>query len=814
MKKNISINISGIIFHIEEDGYSKLKEYLESINSYFSTYSDSSEIIADIESRIAEIFLAKLDDGKQVVTLEDVEALIATMGTTADFEAIEDEEDVIEEPQQQKKSYQHTEEKEREPAKRLLRDEKRRILGGVASGIAHYFGIDPLWVRLIMVLLFLNVFFGPISGMVFIAYVVLWIVVPGSYDLGDDKDIKKMYRDPDGRVLGGVASGIAAYFGTDSTVIRLVFVLSIFLGGSGLILYIILWIITPEANTITEKMQMQGEPVTLSNIEHNVKESLNVKEGEENVFIKILLFPFRVIAAVFQALGKLLGPASKFIVEALRVIAGLFITAVGLMSMVGLVILASMLLGIMTVWGDVMIFRDFPIDLVRSSFPTFGYISVFISSFIPLLGITLIGISILVKRIVLNATIGWTIFGLWVLSMIGIGIAVPKVVSDFSTEGEYRETKTFDFTNKNAIIGLYDSGIEDYDMVNLKLRGHSDSLYKLDMRYKSRGNSRENAVENARMIAYNVREEGSNLYFDSNLSFNKDAVFRAQELSMTLYIPYNQVFRMEESLRYILTSTINQSGYKTWQMDGNNWMFDEGGLVCITCEEGSSSQPGEMENDGDNRPGEGMIFDLDGFDEIEARGSLTVVVSRENEYHVEVTGEEKYLDKVYVKKIGNVLSVDLDMDKLSFLKSSNRKPVKVYISLPELKGIKGRVASAYSVSDFDSENFSIDLAGASSADINMDSDYLELKLTGASSAVLSGKADELDAQISGASNLKAYEMQSDKVNIDASGASSAKVHARDKLYIDASGMSSVRYKGDPDVSIIDEDGLSSVKKSD
>ncbi|MEL7222368.1 MAG: hypothetical protein AAGJ93_13685, partial [Bacteroidota bacterium] len=67
MKKNISINISGIIFHIEEDGYEKLKNYLDSINNYFSNYEDSKEIVEDIESRIAEIFLLKLNDNKQVI---------------------------------------------------------------------------------------------------------------------------------------------------------------------------------------------------------------------------------------------------------------------------------------------------------------------------------------------------------------------------------------------------------------------------------------------------------------------------------------------------------------------------------------------------------------------------------------------------------------------------------------------------------------------------------------------------------------------------------------------------------------------------
>ena len=90
MKKNISINISGIIFHIEEDGYENLRRYLDSITRYFSSFEDSSEIMADIESRIAEIFLSRLNEGKQVITSEDVTSLIATMGSVNDFKAAEE----------------------------------------------------------------------------------------------------------------------------------------------------------------------------------------------------------------------------------------------------------------------------------------------------------------------------------------------------------------------------------------------------------------------------------------------------------------------------------------------------------------------------------------------------------------------------------------------------------------------------------------------------------------------------------------------------------------------------------------------------
>src|SRR6187551_2195237 len=92
MKKNISINISGIIFHIEEDGYEHLRKYLDSINKYFASFEDSSEILADIESRVAEIFLSKLNEGKQVITAEDVNSLITTMGSVSDFKAAEEQE--------------------------------------------------------------------------------------------------------------------------------------------------------------------------------------------------------------------------------------------------------------------------------------------------------------------------------------------------------------------------------------------------------------------------------------------------------------------------------------------------------------------------------------------------------------------------------------------------------------------------------------------------------------------------------------------------------------------------------------------------
>ncbi|MEQ8711687.1 MAG: PspC domain-containing protein, partial [Cyclobacteriaceae bacterium] len=575
MKKNISINISGIIFHVEEDGYERLQNYLESITRYFSTFEDNKEIVADIENRIAEIFLSKLDDGKQIINAEDIDGLIATMGTISDFEAIEEESTFTEEahPPKEEKAEEESESSESTTSgakpRRLYRDGKRKVLGGVASGIAHYFSIDPLWIRLLFILFFVNILLGGLSGIVFIGYIVLWIVVPINNTLDEDQKIKKMFRNPDQRVLGGVAGGIASYFGTDVTLIRLLFVISIFLGGTGLILYIILWIITPEAHSITEKMQMQGEPVTLSNIEQNVKKSLNVKEGEESVFVKILLFPFRVIAAVFSAAGRILGPFLAFILEAVRILAGIIFLMIGASLILALFTILFVSIGVFGGWTEWVTVTDFPLELIQNTIPVYTAIFLFLGAIIPALVFILGGLSIIAKRSVVNSYISWAIFGIWIISLIGISFTLPSLIRDWTREGEHRTETTYDLRNNIGVLKLTEVGNDDYEGVNLKLRGHNDSVYQLVWRYEARGASRQEAAENAQMVTYNVVQDDSLLYFDSNIAFKEDATFRAQKLDLTLYIPFGAEFEMDESLQHILRNTIYRSGYRVGQMEGN-----------------------------------------------------------------------------------------------------------------------------------------------------------------------------------------------------------------------------------------------------
>ena len=339
MKKTISINIAGIVFHIEDDGFDKLNAYLKAIQKYFSSYEGSKEIVEDIEARIAEKFWDKQkSEDKQVISLEDVDGLIASMGSVSDFAAIEEDEDLAMAGETKKEENQSTQSSSTESTtnadgtykyeykynydykhysapKKLYRDTRRKILGGVCAGLAYNLGFDPLWVRLAFLFLLLGI--GPItagilSGISFVLYIACWIAFPANAMLEEDDRIRKFYRNPDGKVLGGVVSGIASYTGWDLGMLRFVSVLSIFIFGSGIVIYLILWAIAPEAKTLTDKMQMSGEPITLENIESNIKRTFNVENKPEDSLTKLLLLPFRIISQVFKALG----PFAEFLISA------------------------------------------------------------------------------------------------------------------------------------------------------------------------------------------------------------------------------------------------------------------------------------------------------------------------------------------------------------------------------------------------------------------------------------------------------------------------------------------------------------------
>ena len=281
MKKTFTISLGHSVFNVEEDAYDILKMYLDSIKNYFQKMENDSEIISDFELRIAENFSSKLSSGKQYINLSDVKEVIQIMGSLDDFKEIYN--DVEAEQEEEKKENN-----------KLYRDSSNRIIAGVCSGIAEYFKLDPIIVR---VLFFIAV---PLN---LIVYIIFWIGIP-SKDF--DPDLRKiLYRDKENGVIGGVAKGLSNYLKIDANIIRVVFVVSLFFGGAGLLFYLLLWFFTKEAKTIGEKMNMSGFNVNLSNIEDYIKKKTKNLNNSENTLTKIFLFPFRLIAPLINAFLKI-----------------------------------------------------------------------------------------------------------------------------------------------------------------------------------------------------------------------------------------------------------------------------------------------------------------------------------------------------------------------------------------------------------------------------------------------------------------------------------------------------------------------------
>jgi phage shock protein PspC (stress-responsive transcriptional regulator) len=163
MNKTIIININGFIFHIEEDAYEILKNYMTDVKRHFLNSADSLEITTDIENRIAEMFTDILAaENKQVIIEQDVKGVVEQMGSVADFESPEDE---SKGPTPDNYTYNTG-------TRKLFRDSEDHLLAGVCSGLANYFDVQAIWIRLAFIIAI--AFFG--AGV--ILYLILWIVVP------------------------------------------------------------------------------------------------------------------------------------------------------------------------------------------------------------------------------------------------------------------------------------------------------------------------------------------------------------------------------------------------------------------------------------------------------------------------------------------------------------------------------------------------------------------------------------------------------------------------------------------------------------
>ena len=425
MKKTLSINIGSKVFNIDNDAYELLKKYLDSIKSYFEKIETEEDILLDIETRISEKF-SSIKNFSESLNLKDVKNIINEMGSVDDFKEIYEEYSKKEESEFNESTHKDYKNENR----KIFRNLDDKVIAGVASGIANYFNIDPVISRLLFLASLL-------TGFGLIVYIICWIGIPGKR-VGTLNSSKRLFRDGDNKILGGVAYGIANYFSIDPAIIRIIFIVSLFLGGFGFITYILLWISIPEAKTVEDKMRAKGYEVTLENIEKYIKGAFKKKDDEENLLIKIILFPFRLIGPIISGVFSLLIPL-------LRIIISLILFVISIVLIVLMVLFSLGLFNLINyenfIFGSIegAYISGIDLSIIIGELPIYLSISIILFFLVSLL-VMIISVS----RILLNAkNINPTTFiGLLFVGIILFvfnSVIISQVINEWEDTGQIQE---------------------------------------------------------------------------------------------------------------------------------------------------------------------------------------------------------------------------------------------------------------------------------------------------------------------------------------------------------------------------------------
>ncbi len=578
MNKTVNINLANTLFHIDDEAYNKLRLYLESIKRSFSGTPGSDEIIADIEARLAELFLEKMENERQVITQKEVDEVINIMGQPEDYMV---DEDIFEDVPKHDQVQPQTKRK----VKKLYRDIDQKYIGGVCSGLEHYMGLDALWIRIIFILL--TVF-----------------------------------------------------------------------SGFGLVAYILLWILVPEATTTAQKLDMRGEPVNISNIERKVK------EGFDGVADRVKNVDYEKVGNKVKSSSKTFFDVIGDIIMFLFKIVGKFI------GILLILISAMMLIGLFVAFFSIGIFNavnlpgvDF-YEIVNTTGAPVWIVSVllFFSIGIPFFFLLYLGLKILVTNLKSIGNIAkYSLLGLWLISVGTLSALGLRQAAEFANVGSVNikdqilmevpgdtllikiKDSTFDYGMGNAHFGrmtfTYDENDKQIlisDEVNIKVRKSNDSFVKLNIRKDSHGNTTHAARERAKQINYDYQLTQNQIVLDEYLTTATSNKARNQEVVSTIYVPEGAVLKFSESVKgHIGRGIDNDQDYYRSDIVDYTWiMGGDGELKCQNCPEKLEAEDYEGSEDGH------IIINEDGIDiDLEDRNDEFKV--KINEDGIKIRAKEK-----------------------------------------------------------------------------------------------------------------------------------------------------------------------------
>lgn len=540
MNKTVNINLAGIIFHVDEDAYGRLSNYLKALKAKFAGEPGGDEIIADVEARMAELFQSRTGDSKQVITNTDVEEVIAVLGEPEDYEDLDEE-------GSQSQSHQSSS----------------------SSSSSH-----------------------------------------SSSASSDSKRRRRIFRNPDDAIVGGVAGGLGAYLNIDPVFVRLIFVLSFFGWGSGFLLYLVLWIIIPEAKTTAEKLEMRGEDVNLSNIERSIKDEIdNLKTRLNDLGSDAGKTARKGASASKRGIDKLV----DLFLAILRVFVKVVLAIIGFSLIITAITIVIALTGAM--FGASMWFVSWPdpglagigfmeiqdllfLDSQHFYLTAFGLTLIVL---VPLIGLIALGARLLFrlpKMSRMTNTVLSILFGAGVILSI---IGAVRLGADFDDGGRYTIEYDVPLTEEAIrIVGGADdiSDMLQYDQsvfldisedrihtrnVHFDIERAAGTKAKLQIRQYARGSNKWEARKRAEQIHYDVRIDSGRIELPNHLDFPIDEKWRNQELYITLFLPQGASVYLDETAISVIDDIDNTTNTWDWDMLEHTWQMNKQGLSCLDC---------------------------------------------------------------------------------------------------------------------------------------------------------------------------------------------------------------------------------------
>ncbi|MGB5007650.1 MAG: PspC domain-containing protein [Ferruginibacter sp.] len=606
MKQVININFQGRVVPIEVTAFELLKNYTESLNRHFANEEGKEEIINDIESRIGELFQERITKGATCITDDDVKAIIKSMGNPEDFEAMD-------EPQAASSASSESQHQSAGSTaatgnRRLFRNENDKVLGGVCSGLANYFNIDVVIVRIIFVILLF-------SGVGFLTYIIMWIAVPSSATEQIGGTRKKLFRDPDEKMIAGVCSGIGNYFGINAWIPRVLFLLPFlsFLskwghwGGfwdfgdvirftfspTSLIVYIILWIVIPEASTTSEKLEMKGEKVDMNSIKASVMEEMKGVGKKAEKFGKeasgVISDKAKDVAGDVQHFARRnRGGLGNVIAMIAKIFAYFIIGCVGFALVMGLFALAVLSVGVFPL-KDFIIHNDY-----QNAF-AWGTLVFFIA--VPIIGI----ITWIIRKIARSRShgkmLGFSFGALWVIGWVCFILLISSISRDFSYNSKNMTEQEIALTNPSVNklevtaqtpLGKYSrsrflrfepfEGIQEdtayVNNVDVRIVKSTNDSFKITVIRMATGRSRNIAENNAALIQYSGVQQDSVLLMDKGIAINKTDKFRNQRVVMTIYVPAGKRIKVDKSISWFNNVHFGNDRNDDWFYDSDDYASD------------------------------------------------------------------------------------------------------------------------------------------------------------------------------------------------------------------------------------------------